>query len=102
MSVEAHEIIPGLRFQSAQDRPLAEIWGGPALAALREEFAASRPGIDCEHCVVKKSSTPEEDDDFPDALGYLVQCASAARRAQNFRPHWRREAQQLETCLPGY
>ncbi len=41
-----------------------EIWGGPALAALREEFTASRPGIDCEHCVVKKSSTPEEDDDF--------------------------------------
>lgn len=50
----------------------------------------------------KKGRLPEEDDDFPDALGYLVQCASAARRAQNFRPHWRREAQQLETCLPGY
>jgi radical SAM protein with 4Fe4S-binding SPASM domain len=40
------------------------IWNGPALGALRAEFAAKLPGVDCENCVIKRASLTEEDDDF--------------------------------------
>jgi radical SAM protein with 4Fe4S-binding SPASM domain len=42
----------------------ADVWDGAALAEIREQFTIDRPGIDCEHCVIKKSTVPEEDDDF--------------------------------------
>jgi MoaA/NifB/PqqE/SkfB family radical SAM enzyme len=41
-----------------------EIFAGPALAAIRAEFEREMPGIDCEHCTIKKASSPEEHDDF--------------------------------------
>ena len=43
-----------------------EIWNGEAAEAVRREFEATRPGIDCEHCVIKKQrGVPEaEHDDF--------------------------------------
>ena len=40
------------------------IWDGPVLGALRKEFDATRPGVDCENCVIKRASRTEEDDDF--------------------------------------
>lgn len=40
-----------------------EIWTGPAAAALRREFDALRPGIDCLFCTIKKGR-PEPYDDF--------------------------------------
>jgi hypothetical protein len=50
----------------------------------------------------KKGRLPEEDDDYPDALGYMVQHASKARRAGMFRRPWRQEVTSPETCMPGY
>lgn len=41
-----------------------EIWNGPPLAAIRAEFAARQPGIDCQHCAVKQTQPPGEYDDF--------------------------------------
>lgn len=43
-----------------------EIWRGDVAESFRREFTASRPGVDCEHCVIKKDvAVPEgEDDDF--------------------------------------
>ena len=44
--------------------PFREIWGGPSFEAIRAEFTAASPGIDCEHCVIKKDGAPGEDDDY--------------------------------------
>jgi radical SAM protein with 4Fe4S-binding SPASM domain len=41
-----------------------EIWNGERLRALREEFTAKRPGIDCQHCTVKQTVALGEYDDF--------------------------------------
>jgi radical SAM protein with 4Fe4S-binding SPASM domain len=41
-----------------------EIWNGETLAAIRAEFTAVRPGIDCQHCTIKKNVSPEVHDDF--------------------------------------
>ena len=43
-----------------------EIWQGEAAESIRREFAGAEPGVDCEHCTIKKDvSVPEgEDDDF--------------------------------------
>jgi len=53
-----------------------EIWRGEAAEAIRREFEAKKPGIDCLHCTIKKDVDPEAHDDFfyrmiakgPDAL----------------------------------
>ena len=39
-----------------------EIWNGGAMRALREEFDAQQPGVDCRHCVISKDETREFDD----------------------------------------
>jgi len=41
-----------------------EIWNGAEITALRTEFAAKKPGIDCEHCVIKKDVPSDEGDDL--------------------------------------
>jgi radical SAM protein with 4Fe4S-binding SPASM domain len=41
-----------------------EIWNGPALAALRQEFESVRPGVDCLHCAVRKAADDRDDDFF--------------------------------------
>jgi hypothetical protein len=41
-----------------------EAWAGAELSRIQAQFDVERPGIDCEHCVIKKSTVPEEDDDF--------------------------------------
>jgi len=42
------------------------IWNGAVAAAVRAEFEEQQPGIDCEHCVIKKDAAvpDEEHDDF--------------------------------------
>lgn len=41
-----------------------EIWRGEAAEAIRREFEAKKPGIDCQHCTIKKDVDPEAHDDF--------------------------------------
>lgn len=41
-----------------------EIWNSSEIRALQAEFTAKQPGIDCEHCAIKKDVPSEEDDDF--------------------------------------
>ena len=48
---------------NSQRQTLAEMWSGSALDALRREFEADQPGVDCLHCVVRKK-TPSDTDDF--------------------------------------
>jgi len=40
------------------------IWHGPALAELRREFEATRPGLDCLHCSIRRSNEDVDDDFF--------------------------------------
>lgn len=41
-----------------------EIWNGAAADALRREFDAAGPGVDCQHCAIKTTSPPGAYDDF--------------------------------------
>lgn len=41
-----------------------QIWNGQKLMELREEFTAIKPGLDCQHCVIKKDPLADEDADF--------------------------------------
>jgi radical SAM protein with 4Fe4S-binding SPASM domain len=41
-----------------------ELWSGPELSALRAEFEAAGPGIDCQHCTIKQTVPAGEYDDF--------------------------------------
>ncbi|HWS72676.1 MAG TPA: SPASM domain-containing protein, partial [Thermoanaerobaculia bacterium] len=43
-----------------------EIWNGERAAALRAEFDALQPGVDCQHCTIRKEAggAVEEYDDF--------------------------------------
>ena len=41
-----------------------EIWRGEELRKIRLEFEAVRPGIDCQHCTIKKSVSDGVYDDF--------------------------------------
>jgi len=41
-----------------------EIWHGAELEKLRAEFEVAKPGIDCQHCTIKKSVSVEVYDDF--------------------------------------
>lgn len=50
----------------------------------------------------KKGRLPEKDDDYPDDLGYLVQCARKARPMSDFRRSWIAEVKPIETCMRGY
>jgi radical SAM protein with 4Fe4S-binding SPASM domain len=52
------------RIGSFVDQTFDEIWNGPALAELRREFEAVRPGIDCLHCTIRKSADDPDDDFF--------------------------------------
>lgn len=40
-----------------------EIWNGTAIEAVRQEFKEQQPGVDCQHCVIKKNVPFLEDDD---------------------------------------
>lgn len=42
----------------------AEIWGGKELERLRREFELLQPGIDCQHCTIKKTAAADTYDDF--------------------------------------
>jgi radical SAM protein with 4Fe4S-binding SPASM domain len=46
------------------ERSFQEIWEGDAFVALRHEFDAVRPGIDCQHCTIKKTVPAGTYDDF--------------------------------------
>lgn len=50
----------------------------------------------------KKGRLPEHDDDYPDGIGYLVQCASKARPVSSFRRSWLPEMKPIETCCEVY
>jgi len=41
-----------------------ELWNGQALEMIRKEFLIKKPGVDCQHCVIKKKRPTDEDDDF--------------------------------------
>lgn len=41
-----------------------EIWNGAAMNELRAEFEASRPGVDCLHCTIRRGGDDAEDDFF--------------------------------------
>jgi radical SAM protein with 4Fe4S-binding SPASM domain len=41
-----------------------EIWNGEELAKLRSEFEQVKPGIDCQHCTIKKTVSSGVYDDF--------------------------------------
>jgi len=41
-----------------------EIWRGSKLEALRREFDNTAPGVDCQHCSIKKRDSAEPYDDF--------------------------------------
>ncbi len=41
-----------------------EIWNGTELERLRHEFELLEPGIDCQHCTIKKTSADSYDDFF--------------------------------------
>lgn len=41
-----------------------EIWNGQELDRLRREFGALQPGIDCQHCTIKKTVDAGSYDDF--------------------------------------
>lgn len=41
-----------------------EIWSGEPLAALRREFEEQQPGLDCQHCKIKKQANEVEDGFF--------------------------------------
>jgi radical SAM protein with 4Fe4S-binding SPASM domain len=43
---------------------LEEIWEGDRVFALRREFAASRPGLDCLHCTIRRGAADPDDDFF--------------------------------------
>jgi radical SAM protein with 4Fe4S-binding SPASM domain len=53
-------------FGNLAHQTFEEIWRGDVAESFRREFTASRPGVDCEHCVIKKDvAVPAgEDDDF--------------------------------------
>jgi radical SAM protein with 4Fe4S-binding SPASM domain len=42
----------------------AQIWNGQRLKEIREEFSVEKPGVDCQHCVIKKNPSEDEDTDF--------------------------------------
>jgi len=41
-----------------------QIWNGQALEMIRKEFLVKKPGVDCQHCVIKKNGPTDEDNDF--------------------------------------
>jgi radical SAM protein with 4Fe4S-binding SPASM domain len=41
-----------------------ELWNGPALAALRQEFEAKQAGVDCLNCTIRRSAEDVDDDFF--------------------------------------
>ena len=41
-----------------------EIWNGPRLAALRDEFVRTRAGVDCLNCTIRSASDDPDDDFF--------------------------------------
>jgi radical SAM protein with 4Fe4S-binding SPASM domain len=41
-----------------------QIWNRQTLKEIREEFTAEKPGVDCQHCVIKKDQSVDEDPDF--------------------------------------
>jgi radical SAM protein with 4Fe4S-binding SPASM domain len=41
-----------------------DIWHGSELEALRREFAAVKPGLDCLNCVIRRETVSDPDDDF--------------------------------------
>jgi len=40
------------------------IWNGERLKAIREEFAVEKPGVDCQHCVIKEEPSARGNADF--------------------------------------
>ena len=42
----------------------ADIWRGSELAALRREFEAVQPGLDCLNCTIRRELKADPDDDF--------------------------------------
>ena len=54
---------------AAGDRKLArqtftEIWNGKELEAIRREFVAVRPGLDCLNCSIRREAADPDDDFF--------------------------------------
>jgi radical SAM protein with 4Fe4S-binding SPASM domain len=41
-----------------------EIWNGPELTAIREEFDHAQPGVDCLHCTIRRAEDDRDDDFF--------------------------------------
>jgi len=41
-----------------------EIWAGDEIESLRDEFTRVQPGVDCQHCTIKKSEPHGVYDDF--------------------------------------
>ncbi|MEK6373655.1 MAG: SPASM domain-containing protein [Acidobacteriota bacterium] len=52
------------RIGSFVDETFDEIWNGAALAELRREFDAVKPGVDCLHCTIRKAADDPDDDFF--------------------------------------
>ncbi|EFK05565.1 radical SAM domain protein [delta proteobacterium NaphS2] len=46
------------------DENFDQIWKGQRFEDIREEFAVEKPGVDCQHCVIKKAPSVDEDTDF--------------------------------------
>lgn len=41
-----------------------EIWNGPPLTAIRQEFERAQPGVDCLHCTIRRAEEDRDDDFF--------------------------------------
>ena len=41
-----------------------EIWNGPALSSLRQEFTESHAGVDCLNCTIRRGADDPDDDFF--------------------------------------
>lgn len=45
-------------------RTIWEIWNGPELRAVRQEFLRAKPGIDCHCCTIRRGADDPDDDFF--------------------------------------
>jgi radical SAM protein with 4Fe4S-binding SPASM domain len=55
-----------------------EIWNGEPLIALRDEFEAKQPGIDCLHCTIRRAPSDGNDDFFYEKLAKGLRASPAA------------------------
>ena len=56
-----------------------EIWNGEPLEAIRREFAAVRPGLDCLNCAIRREAADPDDDFFYRKVARPLESASGER-----------------------